>query len=452
VGWVSAIPARVLDPTFFVLLITAIAGSLSPRTCSPATLRVSKLPSAPFGSIQEAIDASSNGDTVLVAAGTYYEHIDFKGRAIVVEGAGAAFTTIDGSHSYGSCVVFRSGEARSSVLKGFTITGGTGTGPPPPACCRHGGGIYILDAEPSVVNNVITGNAASTQSSYGKAGWGGGIFIRGAIAEISPLIADCVITRNIAGDNGGGIAAQSYAFPEILRNVISQNEAGEDDAGDGGGIWILGTADGTVISGNRIESNTAGDHGGGLYFGAFWPVHLVIHGNIIALNVAEQRAGSIGDSGGGIWLYHSNAQLQSNTIVLNAGLGDDSTWGGGILLRGPGHPFVSQNIIGYSTAGGGIKCLEGTTPTIENNLVWANSGGDANGECPDWVGVDGNVSADPHFCDLSSGEFSLAEDSPALTHPSGVVGAVAAPGCTGTAVLATTWGRIKALYRGQSGQ
>jgi pectin methylesterase-like acyl-CoA thioesterase len=53
-----------------------------------------------YTSVQSAIDASSYyGDTVVVQPGTYYEHIDFKGKAITVTGTpgAAASTVINGS-------------------------------------------------------------------------------------------------------------------------------------------------------------------------------------------------------------------------------------------------------------------------------------------------------------------------------------------------------------------
>ena len=82
--------------------------------------------------IQDGIDAAVNGDTVLVAPGTYVENIDFKGKAITVKSKlGPKVTVIDGGNpldpDYGSCVLFVNGEGVDSVLEGFTLTNGTGT-------------------------------------------------------------------------------------------------------------------------------------------------------------------------------------------------------------------------------------------------------------------------------------------------------------------------------------
>jgi hypothetical protein len=107
---------------------------------------------------------------------------------------------------------------------------------------------------------------------------------------------------------------------------------------------------------------------------------------------------------------------------------------------------VEKNIIAFSINGGGIWCGGGVTPIIRDNLVWQNLPSDDVGSCPDWTQSDGNLVADPHFCNVALGNYSLTEDSPALTHPAGPLGALPNPGCPPIPVVPTTWGSIKSMF------
>ncbi|MDX2432414.1 MAG: hypothetical protein QNK35_15860, partial [Bacteroides sp.] len=89
--------------------------------------------------IQAAINAAVEGDTVLVDEGTYLENINFLGKPITVashfildgDTSHISKTVIDGSQpthpDTASVVLMISGEDSTSVLNGFTITGGKGT-------------------------------------------------------------------------------------------------------------------------------------------------------------------------------------------------------------------------------------------------------------------------------------------------------------------------------------
>src|SRR5258708_7411001 len=99
--------------------------------------------------IQSAINAAVNGDTVQVAPGTYVENINFLGKAITVAGdqttLGAQTTIIDGNHN-GPVVTFVSGEGPQSVLTGFTIRNGSAQF----GGVYDGGGIQIGNSSPTI--------------------------------------------------------------------------------------------------------------------------------------------------------------------------------------------------------------------------------------------------------------------------------------------------------------
>src|SRR5579862_8970739 len=78
------------------LCLAALFASITPQVAAAATIHVP----TDQPTIQAAINAASTGDTVLVAPGTYYENINFSGKAITVTSSGGpSATTIDGGHT-----------------------------------------------------------------------------------------------------------------------------------------------------------------------------------------------------------------------------------------------------------------------------------------------------------------------------------------------------------------
>ncbi|MCF7918279.1 MAG: hypothetical protein K9N06_00015 [Candidatus Cloacimonetes bacterium] len=117
--------------------------------------------------IQAGINASSDGDIVLVYPGRYYEHINYNGKTITVGSLNLTTgeehyireTIIDGSDN-GSCVRLESEEGAMTTLQGFTLTNGAGDLIHP--AFRMGGGILMLESSHlSVINCLITHNRAS---------------------------------------------------------------------------------------------------------------------------------------------------------------------------------------------------------------------------------------------------------------------------------------------------
>ena len=176
--------------------------SLTPHTARAATINV------PAGqpTIQAAINAAANGDTVLVAPGTYYENINFMGKAITVTSSGGpAVTTIDGGAA-GPVVTFDTNEGTSSELSGFTIRNGSAS---------FGAGIALSGTSPTILGNVFDSNA------QGAGGFGAGV--GGNVS--SPKIENNPFKNNTCDQQflSAVVSFVNTSSPVIANNIFVNN-------------------------------------------------------------------------------------------------------------------------------------------------------------------------------------------------------------------------------------
>ncbi|MCK5740447.1 hypothetical protein KAH55_14755, partial [bacterium] len=150
--------------------------------------------------IQAAIDSAVFGDTVLVAEGEYVETIDFLGKPLVIashflldaDTSHISTTIINPGSLQAPAVVFATGEDSTSVLLGFTITGGRGaTKNIGGGTAKMGGGILIADASATISHNQIIGNQLL----------GDNLALGGGIVAFVPEGHTLIIANNKIRDN-----------------------------------------------------------------------------------------------------------------------------------------------------------------------------------------------------------------------------------------------------------
>jgi len=344
---------RLLITLLFTLILSSISYSKNLT-----------VPSAIHPTIQSDISDTKvvAKDCVVVLPGTYFENLNFMGKAIKVKSrSGPEATVIDGGQ-LSSVVLFDSGEDRNSVLKGFTITNGTGSLDPYQwALC--GGGIHCIFSSPMIVNNIITQNFVSNFGAFG-----GGICLWGSNAV-------------------------------IFHNRVEFNRSYDDD---GAGIACWDGSD-AIIANNIIWGNSAGLCAGGIDCARSSPT---IYNNLIADNLAGLNGNSMG---GGIRCVGDNLGSADPVITNCTICWNSASWsGGGISTYNNASPTVINSIIWDNTAPLGpqidSQANPGTTFTISYSDV---QGGQA--MIYDIPGVvvygPGNINAPPLFVGPSGGAY-----------------------------------------------
>jgi parallel beta-helix repeat protein len=180
--------------------------------CDDSIVRTLRVPTD-YLTIQAAIDATVNGDIVLVGDGVYTglgnKDLDFTGKAITVISVNGPTNTIIDCEDSGRGFYFHNGEGSDSIVSGFTIKNGLTTAQWPEGC---GGGIFCISSSPVIRNCILTNNTAYEP--------GGGI----ALHDSSATIEDCVIADNDA-HAAGGISLWESSSVNITNCIVSGNVA-----------------------------------------------------------------------------------------------------------------------------------------------------------------------------------------------------------------------------------
>jgi predicted outer membrane repeat protein len=295
-----------------------------------------------------------------------------------------------GDGGAGGALSLRFLTAEQDTIGGCTFTGNSSK--------VRGGGAFLQGASTSIVDCDFTDNVASDPI------WGAG----GAIRASGVELVGCSLERNSAGFQGGG--AYVSGASRVRECVFVDNSASQ-----GGGIFKASGNSSATISNTELLSNSAGTGGAIYVLSTGGEVHLadcVLGGNAAAA------------AGGGafVWWSDGDVSIGGCTLVENTASVCSGLW----IDDGPVE--VTNTIVAFGVAGDAVHCGGTGIALLSCTDVYGNDGGDWVGCIADQFGINGNLSADPLFCNPLASDYTLAETSPCAPEHSpagcGLIGAL----------------------------
>lgn len=356
--------------------------------------------------IQAGINTAVDGDTVLVQPGTYFENINFNGKLVAV--GSLFFTTQDTSYisqtiidanNISNAVKFENQENFNAILAGFKIIDGFSS--------ATGGGIYINNSSPTILNCLFSLNRAR------------GIMV---IYDCSPIIKNCIFSNNF----GRGISCSWDGNPIIEGVEIIDNHSS--------GIWC--NHSNPVIKNTIISNNTAEDCGAGIFLNYSSPILSNVQ---ISNNYAVPEPHPDATSwGAGIYMYgisspilvnvliegntaygpgaaisagsDSQVTLINSTITNNFSYNQVSTYG---VITSYNSNLILYDCILWDNYPIELSISNSVLSTNFSNIQGGESGINIYGNSTiNWL--EGNISNDPLFSESGDHPFSLSELSPCI--------------------------------------
>jgi hypothetical protein len=416
-------------------VLAVVAAGFVPQSAAASTLCVAGAKPGCFSTVQAAVDAAADGDTIQIGPGTFAGGVTIT-KSVRLVGASAAATAIRGGGPVVTIGRFEADNNDLSVsLSRVTITGGLNDSQPSPSIVV-GGGVSIPGsagnvpgATVSIDDSVITGNRVTARTAIPSGGFscssahahpcafvnGGGIDNSGALT-----LTNTRVSGNVAGATAGGTSLDSSADGGgidnhaagtlTLRHVsVTGNRAAVTPPNgaftDGGGIVTDGvlTMEDSVVSGNssivdsvvpsffpidvEMEANA-----GGLRIGDVPGASATITRSRIGDNVVIGRnsAGDVQATNGGIdddgELLLSWSSVDHNRVSASAPPASGFVAGaidGGVQAQGAAtirnsritdNTLTAVSVAGTANvAGAGIGSLSGSV-TLERTLVMGNRG------------------------------------------------------------------------------
>lgn len=358
--------------------------------------------------IQAGIDFAASGDTVLVSDDVYTgegnRDIDFGGRVVVLKSEnGPENAIIDCGGIAGDPhrgFVFHSGESAATVVEGFTIQNGygfdNGQG------WTEGGAVYCdSSSSPTLIDCVFHQNQAS---------WGSGMFCLSS----SPQLINCTFSENGYGytSTGGGLYCQ-FSSLTLTGCTFRENRADEQSPGGGFHCW-LSSANLTdcIFEGNSANSGGA--------VSSSWST-MTVTGCMFVGNRTEAVPLVPLTFGGGMYIYNSNVTLTNSTFAENGAYSvaeDGHGYGGAMDISNLNEFAVSIDncLIAFNEGEDAVSCSGLPPHAVDLSCcdIFGNQSGDWTGCIADLAGQNGNISADPLFCNRDGGDFHLDPASPAV--------------------------------------